>query len=487
MSESSSTPVVRGDVCIVGAGIAGLNALFVASRYLSRHQRVILVDRRERSGGMWVDTYDYVRLHQPHPMFTAGNIKWTLGKDPSYLADKGEVLDHFEHCLATIRQRVRVEEHYGWDLEGHEEADGTVRVTFRSANGEVRVIEAPRLIKAFGLGVTPNQPLVLSSGRVSSVSPDYCDMRGGEIGDSDAPVWVIGGGKTGMDTAHTLITEDPGREVNLVAGSGTFFTSRDRMLPTGRRRWWGGTLPNGLTAETARRYDGTNETEVLAWVRETYGTWLTPRTGNFLYGLLSDAENTTIAAGLSQVLMGHLTDVVDRDGGTELVLRTGETRTVEPGSWIVNCTGYLGPTGRPYEPYTSASGNVLSIQPSSWAFIFSSFEAYYLTHLMFLDKLHTVPLYALDLDDLRSKSTAAWAMTFCPLTVHNLSLMLDEVPLRVFNDNGLDLDRWFPSPRRMLGVLRFLRTHRRDRDQHRKTLDTVRERFDLRGGPLVQP
>ena len=51
---------------------------------------------------------------------------------------------------------------------------------------------------------------------------------------------AIGGGKTAMDTAHTLITHYPGREVNLVAGSGTFFSSRDRFFPTGARRWWGG-------------------------------------------------------------------------------------------------------------------------------------------------------------------------------------------------------------------------------------------------------
>ena len=70
--------VASCDVCVVGGGLAGLNALFVASRHLSRDQKVILVDRRERVGGMWVDTYPYVRLHQPHPMFTAGNIKWTL-------------------------------------------------------------------------------------------------------------------------------------------------------------------------------------------------------------------------------------------------------------------------------------------------------------------------------------------------------------------------------------------------------------------------
>jgi cation diffusion facilitator CzcD-associated flavoprotein CzcO len=98
-------PVASCDVCIVGAGVAGLNAMFVASQYLSRDQKVILIDRRERVGGMWVDTYSYVRLHQPHGAFTAGNIKWTLGHDRSHLATKGEVLDHFEHCLNVIKQR----------------------------------------------------------------------------------------------------------------------------------------------------------------------------------------------------------------------------------------------------------------------------------------------------------------------------------------------------------------------------------------------
>ena len=79
MSASQLPPVETCDLCIVGAGIAGLNALFAASRYLSRNNKVILIDRRPRAGGMWVDVYPYVRLHQPHPMFTAGNIAWTIG------------------------------------------------------------------------------------------------------------------------------------------------------------------------------------------------------------------------------------------------------------------------------------------------------------------------------------------------------------------------------------------------------------------------
>ena len=242
-AASADTPVrvERCDVCIVGAGLAGVNALFVASQYLSPSQKVILVDRRDRSGGMWVDTYAYVRLHQPYGLFTAGNIKWTLGQDRSYLATKDEVLTHFEHCLAVVKQRVQVDEYFGWTLESHDESDGIVRLTCTSSDGQLMVVEARRLIKASGFGVVPNDPLGISSARVVSVSPDFCDMRGDEMRASDAPVWVVGGGKTAMDTAHTLITEYPGREVNLVAGSGTFFSNRDRLFPVGGRRWWSGT------------------------------------------------------------------------------------------------------------------------------------------------------------------------------------------------------------------------------------------------------
>ncbi len=39
----SDTVVEKCDVCIVGAGIAGMNALFAASRYLSSDQTVILL------------------------------------------------------------------------------------------------------------------------------------------------------------------------------------------------------------------------------------------------------------------------------------------------------------------------------------------------------------------------------------------------------------------------------------------------------------
>ena len=473
------------DVCIVGAGLAGLNALFVASQYLSRDQKVILIDRRRRVGGMWVDTYPYVRLHQPHGMFTAGNIKWTLGQERSYLATKGEVLDHFAYCLEVIKQRVRVDELFGWEFQSDQEFDGKVQVICRSLDGKQVVVEAKRLIKAYGFRVTPNDPLEFSSARIESVSPDSCDMRCGKIRASDAPVWIVGGGKTAMDTAHALITECPGREVNLVAGAGTYFLSRDRLLPAGARRWLRGTPVSNVARESARRFDGSNEQEVASWLRAQYGVWSTPETGNLLFGVLSEAENTTIGAGLNDVIMDYLVDVVDRGAATELVFRSGATKAITPGSWIVNCTGYVLKTDYPYEPYVSDGGAVVSIQVRSATMHLTSLMAYFLTHLLFLGKIRDVPLYELDANDIRSKARAAAPYALLSLVQHNTSLIVDIVPTKVFLDCGINLDRWYPLPRRMVATAGFMRAHRREREHCRRALDTLRERFDIRCGPVV--
>jgi hypothetical protein len=401
------------------------------------------------------------------------------------LATKDEVLDHFQYCLDVIKQRVRVDEFFGWTLESDSETDGIVRVTCRSSDGHLRVIEAKRLIKAYGLRVVPNEPLEISSNRVQSVPPDFHDVRGDGRRDSDTPVWVIGGGKTGMDTAHTLITTYPGREVNLVAGSGTFFSSRDRFFPTGARRWWGGTQLGKMALEMSRRFDGTNEMEVANWFRAAYGTWLTPETGNFLLGVLSESENKTIAAGLNDVIMDHVADVVDRNGATELVFRSGATKSIQPGSWIVNCTGYALRVDHDYEPYVSPGGAVLSIQPRSATLHLTSYMAYFTTHLLFLGKLTDVPLYELDMQDLRRKSQTVLPYTMFTLAQHNMSLISDSVPTKVLLDCGLDFERWYPLPRRMIATARFTRTHRHEREHQRRTLNTVRERFDVRCGPLT--
>ncbi|MEU0538439.1 SidA/IucD/PvdA family monooxygenase [Nocardia sp. NPDC005978] len=480
----SAVEVERCEVCIVGAGMAGINALAVATEYLGRQQKVVLLDRRPRPGGMWVDTYPYVRLHQPYRFFTAGNLRWQLDADPAYLANRAEVQDHLAHCLDTLSRRVRLVTRFGVEFESCTEESGIVRVVTRSADGTTRVIEAKRLIKAYGCQIVPNDPLPLSSTRINSISPDYHDLRQGELKNSSTPVWVVGGGKTAMDTVQVLVSEYPDREINLVTGSGTYFMRRDEMFPEGMRKWWSGYEPISMFSRLATRFDGVNEKDMDALFRDGYCTRLTPDPGNFLFGYLSDAEAATISAGLTSIVLERLVDAVDRGSATELVFRDGTTRTIPPGSWVVNCTGYLLAREHPYEPYTSESGSVLSIQQRSATLQPVTVQSYFMTHLMFRDRLRDAPLYEIDVEELRRKASRVLPYALIALNQHNFSVLADNVPIKTFLDCGADVSRWYPIPRRVRSGARFLWTHRRDRDHHRRTLETVRERFDVRCGRL---
>lgn len=485
MAPEINHSVKQYDVVVIGAGICGLNALFVAAQYLRPGQRIALVDRRDRAGGMWVDTYDYVRLHQAHPYFTAGNIKWEWDKDPSYLATKPEVLDHLQHCLDTISDRVTVDTYFGWVYEEHAEHDGRV-LTMVERAGERIVLDSRRLVKALGFNIERNQPLELSSQRVRSVSPDFCDVRHGEIAESDAPVWVIGGGKAAMDTVHALVSDSPGREVNLIAGSGTYFVRRDEVYP--ERRWGRGTRVNKAVETLASGYDGHDETRFLAANLGDLTTKVTQTAENFMVGVISDAEVDTIKRGLTWMMTDHLVDVVD-DGpdpgdGAEIVLRKGDTIPVPAGTWIVNCTGYLLKQEHPYEPYSSPSGNVLSINQRSVTFAFTTFAGYLMTHLLMRGKLATAPLWEIDWLDLRRRTGGRGSAAALTIFMHNYTVLVDTLPARVILSNGLDSDRWYSPPRRLAGALSFVRRHNRLRTDYQRTLTTVRETYGVRCGPL---
>lgn len=481
--EPADGPV--NEVCVVGAGIAGLNALVVASTYLGRGDQVLLADSRSRVGGMWVDTYDYVRLHQPHGNFTAGNIKWTLGREPSYLAAKPEVLSHFQHCLETVAKRVDLKTGFGWEYLSHTETRDLVEVRFRLPDGSTRTERAKRLIKAFGHDVTPSSPLLTTSSRVRSTTPEQLDVGGAEVRADDAPFWIIGGGKTAMDTTHQLLTALPGREVHVLAGPGTVFSRRDTFFPTGARRWWAGTPINTMLRQVGRRFDGTNEVEVHAWFRSTYGVSPTAEATDFFGAYLSDAEVDLITSGARSIELEYFTDAVDRGDGVDLVLRSGATRSVPEGSWLLNCTGSLLRKQHDYEPFVSPSGRVLAIQMRSSATgVFSSFAGYYLTHLLFREKLAGAGLYAVDIEGLHQKAKPVVTYASMSLALHNLSLIADALPTKVLLDCGLDYDLWYPLPRRMIGVAESLRTHRGERAHHRRTLDTLGERYDVQVGVL---
>jgi hypothetical protein len=77
------------------------------------------------------------------------------------------------------------------------------------------------LIKAYGNNVVPSSPLPVSSAAVRSTTPEELPVVIANHPGDSGPIWIIGSGKTAMDVALMLRRECPGRELNMVAGSGT--------------------------------------------------------------------------------------------------------------------------------------------------------------------------------------------------------------------------------------------------------------------------
>ena len=474
------------DLCIVGAGYAGLNAAFVASQYLPSMARVLVLDKHPQAGGMWNDAYPSVRLHQPYRMFTAGNISWTLGRERSYLATRDEVRAHLRHCFDVISKRFDMDARWGWECLGRIEDGRSVVVTARDPDGEDHTFRADRLIDARGFDVQSHKPLPLSSRVVRSIAPNELEGSGLLSSDHTEPVWVIGSGKTAMDTVVALVRANPARRIGMVTGTGTYFFNRDLVTPTGLKRWTGGVRYSSIFTGVAKRFDGTNAAEVSDWCRAWCGTSPLgdPPPSHLLFAFLSEEETATVAGGVSEVIRDHLADVVDDGSGPVMLLRSGVRHPIPCGSWVINCTGHLVPRDEEHVPYVSPSGKAMSINSTSTVFGNSAISAYFLSHLFFLDKLADAPLYELDMNGLGRKAPEAFLAVWSSLIQHNLSVVLERVPMRAFQNFKLDFNQWYPLPRQIPGLVRLMRTHKRDRPHHQQALNTFSQHANVRCGPL---
>ena len=263
-----------------------------------------------------------------------------------------------------------------------------------------------------------------------------------------------------MDTVQRLIGLSP-RRITVVNGGGTAFLNRNRLFPEGPARWWRGTLQLRALADVAMRFDGGNAEAAFDYFRRVYTVAPGGRADRFMLGILSEEEKVTIDAGVDEFVRDHLKDVADGRDGPELVLRGGARHPVAPGSVFVNCTGHLLRHHRPDVPCLSPGGAILTVSPRAAVHFLSTASAYFLAHLFFLDRLQAARLYELDLDSLSDEGNQLWYLTALAHTFHNTIRLMDVLPFRVLDRCGLDLDRWYPLPRRVAAFANIRLNRRR--------------------------
>jgi hypothetical protein len=405
-----------------------------------------------------VPQYDFVRLHQPYRMFTAGDQPWTLKRDPAYLATRREVLDHLSSIPAISGRHLTIVPLFEHAYVSHRVSDGKVEVKAESLpNGRpvqtVRV-RAQRLLKATGADIAMLPPFPISSTQVRSVGVSDPVLTTPEFLDSEAPVFVVGSGKTAMDTLRHVLQSRGGRRrsVNVLIGSGMWFFQRDTLYPRRLRRHTRGKLARDCLLEISQQFDGQNENEVMATLaRQGIAFHVFGQAGNCRYGILSRSERDEILAGVDQVYRGHLVDV----DGTRMVLREGKQErsvAVAPGAWFINCTTHEHHT--PHESVLQDGGLVCAPQNGLG---FTGTTAYYFTHLWYLDQLAPIAaqIFRLRLD---VQPKLRFAPQMAVMVMANIGLIAPRLPLSVPSAFLGDFNRWYPLWRRLLMVRRVARS-----------------------------
>ncbi len=485
LREDVHEEVLECTLCIVGAGLAGLNALVCAAPYLGKNDKVIILDKKNGIGGMWPGAYDYIRLHQPHVEFTCGSIPWNLNRERSYLPTKTEILDYFKRCYEQVKNSVVLSEYWNYSLLDCQEVavdgDYEVHASFASTTDQQTprlLIKSQRLIKAFGVNVSPMSSLSFTSSSVQSITPSALSSFTSEIESSDKPVYIVGGGKTGMDTAFQVIKRFPGRTVHVFTGRGIAFLNRDQIYPTGPKRYFKGNLFTEVLLNTGLKFDGTNENETYDYFMGRYGISLSADPQNYVFGFLSEEEISVISNNV-KTYNGYLEDVIDEDGSPVMKLRSGEKIPISEGSWFINCTGFLLKNNPPSEPYISKHGKIISIQYTSETFFFTRLSGYFLTNLWFLGKLKDLPLYQIDYVALSAKNQKVVSLTAMCHTLHNLIKAVDVLPLKLVLDCAGVVDKLHPIYKSLFFYLKVLKNKNKYLNHFQQTLDTVRERYDI--------
>ena len=87
------------DYLVIGAGATGM-AFVDEMIHGSDNIKIVLVDKRAKPGGHWVDAYPFVRLHQPAAWY--GVNSKPLGSGGADLSSKAQILAYYELIIDDL-------------------------------------------------------------------------------------------------------------------------------------------------------------------------------------------------------------------------------------------------------------------------------------------------------------------------------------------------------------------------------------------------
>ena len=207
---------IETDYLVVGAGASGMaftDALIAADPDVD----VVMVDRRHRPGGHWIDAYPFVRLHQPSACY--GVNSRVLGSDridetgPNAgfyeRATAAEICDYYnrvleEHLLPSGQVRF-----FGMsDYLGRDGGNGSDGHRFVSrVSGEITTVKVRRRLvdTTYGEGTIPSRhtPAFEVDEDVRLIPPNDLVNLSGTAGGYT----VLGAGKTAMDSCCWLLDQ----------------------------------------------------------------------------------------------------------------------------------------------------------------------------------------------------------------------------------------------------------------------------------------
>jgi hypothetical protein len=322
---------IETDYLVVGAGALGM--AFVDSLIESGDVDVVMVDRRFRPGGHWLDSYPFVQLHQPSSFYGVNSTP--LGQDR-------QVPEGNEH---SFYERASGAEICGYfdDLMRHRLlASGRVRFfpmsdylgdhTFRSrVSGEVHDVAVRRRLvdatyMASRVPATEPPPFGLAEGLRCVPVAELT-----RIGEPPEEFVIVGGGKTAADAICWLLDQgtDPDR-ITWIRPRDSWMLSRTFFQPGAVRTLEGVVLQfeamiaSDTVEETYERME--DEGIVVRTDRTVVPTMMKGAT-------VSLRERDQLAQIENVVRLGH----VERIEATRIVLEEGTVPT-SPDRLHVHCS-----------------------------------------------------------------------------------------------------------------------------------------------------